>query len=596
MFVQIKQAGQSSVCRDDIAPDMVRTSLGDLEIIYQPDPLYGFSFQSERFMAIGEAIRPVTTEEISGLLELAGRREQFLTSIRDGLFAIVVVDRRCHQVLAAQSIASCRPYYYCQSNTELFFSTSLKMVCKHGHPLQIDEQALPEFLVYRHVLPERTLFAGVRRLLGGNLIVLSPQRWSVDERWRWPLDSKQLDVTHSEPEVMEHIRGIIRAGLDRALRGRAATVLFSGGLDSSLMAMLAREDREGINSATTSFSFINRDDQEEEYARTSASALDLPHSIYVGDETGYLAGLAESVVAAEEPLHHLQSVMLYLLFKNHQFGDKPLLLCGHGADALFGNDAHLRTYKYRAATTVLRATGLEHLYRWGFELLRVKSVRWRYFTSHFGRVLNSPYHMLWGLGQYTSPQLVSSLFGSTPTSVYGPRADLVRCYASHNLLNQITLLTLLGDCHITLSVWSKLAESQGYPVYYPFTEPELIEYLFSLPWSLKLSEPKYLIRRLLRDDGLEEGLIERPKMSFGFPPQFWALPGTLFQPLVDMAGERYEPSLLSSLQSTDQSKAMLLWNLLVLYLIEKLIAEAYPADQLAEEITDRHRHMNRSSQ
>jgi hypothetical protein len=190
---------------------------------------------------------------------------------------------------------------------------------------------------------------------------------------------------------------------------------------------------------------------------------------------------------------------------------------------------------------------------------------------------------------------VDSLFGSSPIAAYEARADLIRGYVSDNLLDRITILSLLGEGHITMSVWSKLAESQGYPIYYPFTEPELIEYLFSLPWSLKLSEPKYLIRRLLRNGGLDEKLIGRPKMSFGFQPRFWALPGALFQPLVDMAAKRYEHSLLSSLQSTDQSKAMLLWNILVLYLLEKLIVDGYPADQLVEEVLDRHRHLNRSN-
>jgi len=594
MFVQIERCRQSSIDRKNVAPGIKRISLGELKISYQPDPLYGFYFQSEHFLAIGEAIRPVSAEEIGRLLERGTRLEQLLTSLRDGLLSIVVIDGRHHRVIAAQSIASCRPYYYCQSETGLLFSTSLKRIRDHGHPLKIDEQTLPEFLVYRYVSPERTLFSGVRRLIGGELIAFSSQRFSIEERLRWPFESGQSVAPRTEREVLEHTKEIIEAGLKRALKGRAATILFSGGLDSSLIAMLARKEQEEIDSVTTSFSFVDRNDQEEEYARTAASALNLPHSIYVGDETSYLAGMVESVAAAEEPLHHLQSVMLYLLFKNHKFGDGRMLLCGEGADGLFGNDAHIKAFKFRHVTAVLRATRLGHLFRWSFELLRIRSYRWRYFTHHFGKNIKSSSYMLWDLGQYTSPQLVKDLFGSPPASVYESRANLVRSYTSDNLLDQITILSILGEGHVTMSVWSRLAESQGYPVYYPFTEPELIEYLFSLPWSLKLNEPKYLIRHLLRSGGLEERLIGRPKMSFGFPPLFWALPGTLFQPLVDMASERYERSLLSSLQSTDQSRAMLLWNLLVLYLLEKLVVEEYSVDQLVEEVLDRHRHLNRN--
>jgi len=532
--------------------------------------------------------------ETSELLERSVRPELLLTGLRDGLLSIVVFDLNRQQVFAAQSIASCRPYYYCKAETGLIFSTSLKLVRDHSQPLEIDKQVLPEFFVYRYVSPERTMFKGVRRLIGGELIAFSLAGFSTDKRLRWPVMGNQSTTRHTERDVLENTQEIIQAGLKRALKGRSATVLFSGGMDSSLVAMLAGKGREGVDTVTTSFSFLNRDDQEEMYARTAASALDIPHSTYAGDSKSYLAGLVESVAAAEEPLHHLQSVMLYLLFKNHGLGDGRLLLCGQEADCLFGTDAHLTAFKFRYVTAILRTTGLEHLYRWGFELLRIQSHRWRYFTRYFGTNLKNHRHLLWDFGQYTSPQLVNSLFGSNLVSIYESRANLIRSYGSCGLLDRISLLSFLGDGHTTLSVWSKLAESQGFPIYYPFTEPELMEYLFSLPWSLKLCEPKHLVRGLLRNGGFDETLIDRPKMSFGFPPSFWALPGTLFQPLVDMAAERYDRSLLESLQSLDQSRAMLLWNLLVLYLLEKLVVDDYPADQLVEEVVDRHRYLRKN--
>ncbi len=595
MFIQIERSGQLSAEVRDVAPNLKRVSLGEFQVSYRPDPLYGFHFRSEHFLAVGEAIRPVGTEETSALLEHCGRPERLLTGLRNGLLSIVVVDRLRLKVLIAQSIASSRPLYYCQSRAGVMCSTSIKTIRDHGHALEIDEQNLPEFYVYRYVSPDRTLFKDVKRIIAGEMIVLSSPQFSIEKRLRWPLESNRSATHHCERDVLEHTREIMQAGLKRALKDRPATILFSGGMDSSLVAMLAGKDHTGIDSVTTSFSFVDRNDQEERYARTAASALDIPHSVYAGDETSYLTGLVQSIAAAEEPLHHLQSVMLYLLFKNHQMEENRMLLCGEGADRLFGNDAHIRAYKYRHITAVLGATGMEHMFRFGFELLRVQDYRWRHFTRHFGTNLATRHHTLWDIGQYTSPELVDSLFGSSPIAAYEARADLIRGYDSDNLLDRITILSLLGEGHITISVWSKLAESQGYPIYYPFTEPELIEYLFSLPWSLKLSEPKYLIRRLLRNGGLDEKLIGRPKMSFGFPPRFWALPGALFQPLVDMAAKRYEHSLLSSLQSTDQSKAMLLWNILVLYLLERLIVDGYPADQLVEEVLDRHRHLNRSN-
>jgi hypothetical protein len=98
---------------------------------------------------------------------------------------------------------------------------------------------------------------------------------------------------------------------------------------------------------------------------------------------------------------------------------------------------------------------------------------------------------------------------------------------------------------------------------------------------------------ILRSNGFPESFIVRPKRSFGFPAKFWALPGTLFQPLVDMASEMHGRSLLEKLQREDTSHAMLLWNLLNLYLFQKLIIDRADPQAISNELIDRHRQAER---
>ena len=81
----------------------------------------------------------------------------------------------------------------------------------------------------------------------------------------------------------------------------------------------------------------------------------------------------------------------------------------------------------------------------------------------------------------------------------------------------------------------------------------------------------------------------RPKLSFGFPVGFWAPRGTLFQPLVDMAAEMFEPRFLRGLQGEDTSKAMVLWNLLNLFLWHKMFIDDARPEDLCAEILDRRR-------
>ena len=92
---------------------------------------------------------------------------------------------------------------------------------------------------------------------------------------------------------------------------------------------------------------------------------------------------------------------------------------------------------------------------------------------------------------------------------------------------------------------------------------------------------------MLRESGIPEDLVTRPKLSFGFPCRYWALPGTLFQPIVDMAGKMFGKSVLRSLQTGDSDRAMLLWNLLNLYLWRELFIENSSPESLIVEILER---------
>ena len=123
-------------------------------------------------------------------------------------------------------------------------------------------------------------------------------------------------------------------------------------------------------------------------------------------------------------------------------------------------------------------------------------------------------------------------------------------------------------------------------------DQNVIDQVTSIGWPQKLKEPKYLIREILRDAGLPENIISRPKLSFEFPYKYWALRNSLFQPIVDMAGEMYDPNMLRALQSARPGTAMLLWNLINLYIWNKLHIDGADASDFSRELIDRHRQLN----
>jgi len=157
------------------------------------------------------------------------------------------------------------------------------------------------------------------------------------------------------------------------------------------------------------------------------------------------------------------------------------------------------------------------------------------------------------------------------------------------LLEQVTMAGILGGGHTTNTVWNKLAEAFGIRLAFPYSTPSVLDASLRTPWELKLREPKHLARAALRRLGVPEPLVTRPKLSFGLPIRLWALPGTLFQPVVDMAKGAYQRGLLESLQTEETGPAMTLWALLNQFLWTEIFQNGRSVDDIAGEILDRRR-------
>ncbi len=549
--------------------------------------LYGFCFELDDAVVIGESLSPTSKSRIEQIVKDRDRLTAGQRLLGNDILALVCIDSAAQLVTVAGSVSSTRPYYMSFREGAFCCSTSVKALAELGVPLEADENAYPEFLVYRFVTPPRTLYKGISKLIGGQALRrdLVTGQITHDNCYRF---EHQDGIGRDESSIRDGLAKILRKQVGCALQNSSRPgVLLSGGLDSSLLASLAVQAYPDVTSTSSSFAFVDENDAESDYALSVAKHLGINHGIYEGSKTEFLTGLVESVWHTEEPVHHLQSVMLYLLFKNHARQD--MLICGEGADGLFGNDMHSKLHKYGGAIAFARRTGALHLYRQLVRTFGISGYRWRFFAHNFSPDLGHKRHLLWTLGQYGNIDIVKQWLGCDDEAVIATHRDLMQNYRHESLLKQVTIQSLLCEGFVTMGIWGKLAESRNLALLYPFTAPDLIDYIVEVPWEMKLREPKYFVRSLLRSQNFPEPFITRPKMSFGFPYRYWALPNTMFQPIVDMAEESYDGSFLRSLQSTEPGRAMVLWNILSLFLWRRMFIDGISHESLSGEILERYK-------
>lgn len=112
-------------------------------------------------------------------------------------------------------------------------------------------------------------------------------------------------------------------------------ILFSGGLDSSILYKIY--ERSIKQSISSGYEFENIDLIEKEYSLSAAQLLHFETNYFSFQLSELLKLLPEIIKITEEPLSHIQSLLIYRLLKGNLLDHKNIILNGQGADALFGS-------------------------------------------------------------------------------------------------------------------------------------------------------------------------------------------------------------------------------------------------------------------
>ena len=530
----------------------------------------------------------MSNEKFSKLVSDSRIMRMTSNDLDNNILSLIIIDSNNRAVKVINSISSSRAYFFHFQNNSLRLSTSIKEIKASGIKLELNETSLPEFYLYRYVTPPKTLYSDICKLIGGESILFELKEGVSKKRNFFDFSTSETDKNESDYEIATNCFNILKNNIHQSSHlTDAPSLLLSGGLDSSLLGMIPSMNGKPVKSFSSSFSFINDTDIEDEYAQTAAKHLKLNHEVISGTKEEYLCSLVDAIYATEEPLHHLQSVMLYILFKKRE--ESSFLLCGEGADRLFGNNAHVTYNKNKSLISFLQHSGMRHLVKMANVFTGKRNYRLSYFSKYFGSSFISNDNFLWTMGQFTDLKDVKEITGCSASDIFESYRNLLQPYANESFLNKVSILSLLSEGSITITLWSKLAEANKIVLHYPFASKDLILYVYSISWQRKLKEQKFIIREMLRNGGFPEQFINRSKKSFGFPAKFWALPGGLFQSIIDMAQEMYDKTVLESFQSVEPGKPMMLWNMISLYLWKKLMIDGTAPDVLKNEILNRHK-------
>lgn len=256
-----------------------------------------------------------------------------------GMFAIVILDG--DRLILARDPFGIKPLFYFHKERQLALASEIKALLKWIDPQpNLNESALQEILTFGYIFsPKETLFLGIQQVAPGEILIFDGQNIST-ESYYTPPDAFSLNYQEEDYYHYKMLLSTLLPGAMELIAGHSdheIGVYLSGGVDSSLMAVLCKEAFGRIKTFTLSDSSLAPD---LPWSRRVAKAVNSEHHEICITLQDYLAELPhyvyhyENVVAGG--VFDLQGGVAFHLLCKEASRHVRVALTGEGADELFG--------------------------------------------------------------------------------------------------------------------------------------------------------------------------------------------------------------------------------------------------------------------
>lgn len=249
-----------------------------------------------------------------------------------GSFSLAIVRLESGEVTLARDRFGSRPLFYARCPSGFAWASEIKNLVPLLDSPGLDPEGLRQAIHYRFVVGE-TMLRGVSQVLPASYVRLVAGQEPVEARY-W-----QLRFEPSDPGAgLDAWTDRTDAGLDAfmaRLKGKYSSVgiLLSGGVDSSLLALKARQ--AGFRNCVALTARWPGENPELDLAIAIAKHIGIEHHIVDVDESRFERLLPWIVWRLEELPRHFNSLVLACLFE-HASARCETLLHGHSADVMFG--------------------------------------------------------------------------------------------------------------------------------------------------------------------------------------------------------------------------------------------------------------------
>lgn len=404
-----------------------------------------------------------------------------------GALSFCLYDANKKQLLVVRDRIGEKQLYYAQLPTGIVFGSNLSDVLQHVKRPQIRAHELAQPI--RHNYPidlQHTWIEQIKRLRAGEYAVVDADGMRL--RTYWKRDYTPTFNGTKEQAITE-VQRLIRASVKRCLQADGpVAVLLSGGIDSTTLALFAKECQQEVHVISAGYKGQFACDERSVAKRFADEHGLIYHEVEL-DVNDFQALFDEYVPYIDEPCFDVSSMSQFALYKKASEMGIKVVLSGLGGDELF--------YSYTNDNALAHAFQLRREFDACFPLKKNWQKYLRFLVKNWRYVLMANHPVLeddklptpWTYTDYKK-------FASSAALEYD--RDVIRFndidiephFSYHAGVNEVydhKFATFANQLCVYLG--NKLGIANGVELRYPLLDVELIEFLDSLPLEMKF-DPK----------------------------------------------------------------------------------------------------------
>jgi asparagine synthase (glutamine-hydrolysing) len=491
-----------------------------------------YNFRELRTLLQGAGATFVTASDTEVVLEAWRHWGPAALDRFRGMFAFALADTVTGELVLARDPLGVKPLFYAERGDGIVFASELKaIVAALGTELRIEPGALVASMLYYWVPEQRCAIQGVHKLPAGSWARIRPgaapeinQYWRVQEV---AAEAAQRPAADLKSVVEESVRAHLVADVP-------VSSFLSGGLDSSIITVLAHQDSDAVDAYTITF---RPEDQKLEampddavYARKVARTFGIDlHEIEISPDIVDL--LPRMVDILDEPIGDPAAINTVLMCEAARARGVKVILSGMGADELFGG--------YRKHLACLMASRFQRLpgavrgpARFAVNRLPVsvgdRGLRYSRWAKRFMTFAELPEEARFRRS-YTlyDPDALTALvgpeLGRCVADVIGEHAAI---YNDNDLDDEVNRMCLadarLFMAGLNLTYTDRASMAASVEVRVPFVDKVVAEAAFTIAGKDKIrGRVQKAALKDAAENWLPQEIVRRPKASFGAPLRAW---------------------------------------------------------------------------